>query len=231
MKRGRVAIGRRSQSITPSTRWCPSTTSSNGHQSSGRVPPVTSCGQASAVVPPQATFDPGQNIVALWIPAFSAVTHTGSAAFHQNGSLLSSMVNLPPGAGDILHVVRDDAVAIGALAGDERPVIGEGLGREGGAHRRRDPARGERAQHRRHPAIEIIGAEAVDRDEDRHRRPRLGAAGGGFRGPAPARWRRPGGGRRGRPRRSWNTSASAASLTGFRCWRKSIARSRAARSR
>ena len=90
---------------------------------------------------------------------------------------------------DVLHRVRDDAVAIGPEAGDERPVVREGLGGERRPHRRADPACGERIEVRRHPARAVIGAEAVDRDEDRDGRPRFraqraGARSGGGRGDA-----------------------------------------------
>ena len=39
--------------------------------------------QLDAFVPPQGTLEPGQNMVAVRTPAFSAVTQMGSASFHQ----------------------------------------------------------------------------------------------------------------------------------------------------
>ena len=69
-------------------------------------------------------------------------------------------------AAGVLHAVGDDAIAVGPVARDDRPVIGEGLGGEGGAHRRFDPVGAQRCELRRHATLEIIGAKAVDRDED-----------------------------------------------------------------
>src|SRR3546814_2800522 len=54
------------------------------------------CGQSAARVPPQATLAPGQNIVAVRMPAFSASTQIGEAAFHQKGSSLA-IVKISPG--------------------------------------------------------------------------------------------------------------------------------------
>src|SRR3546814_18129249 len=54
------------------------------------------CGQSAARVPPQATLAPGQNIVAVRMPAFSASTQIGEAAFHQKGSSLA-IVEISPG--------------------------------------------------------------------------------------------------------------------------------------
>jgi len=95
-KRGRVAAGRRSQSITESTRCSPVTAWLNCCQSSGRVAFATAPWLSGSNVPPQPTLAPGQNIVAVRTPAFSAVTQIGSASFHQKGSSLA-MVKVSPG--------------------------------------------------------------------------------------------------------------------------------------
>src|SRR3546814_5850414 len=68
----------------------------NCAQSLGRVPPLILCGHSAASLPPQATFDPGQNNVPVRTPAFSAVTQIGSASFHQKGSSVA-MVKVSPG--------------------------------------------------------------------------------------------------------------------------------------
>ena len=72
--------------MTASTRWWPVICWLNSCQSCGRVPLATGCGHCGSRTPPQATLLPGQNIVAVRIPAFSAVTHRGSPPFHQKGS-------------------------------------------------------------------------------------------------------------------------------------------------
>ena len=74
----------------------------------------------------------------------------------------------------IFHGVADNAVMIGGLAGYQGPVIGEGLAREGRAHRTIYAGSRESAEIGRDPAFEIIGPEAVDRDQYRDRIAYLG---------------------------------------------------------
>jgi len=78
-----MAAGRRSQSSTALTRWTGETAPLNCCQSLGRMPPVTDFQGPLAMVPPQATSEPGQNMVAVRMPLFSAVTQIGSASSHQ----------------------------------------------------------------------------------------------------------------------------------------------------
>ncbi|PAV93249.1 hypothetical protein WR25_12916 [Diploscapter pachys] len=62
----------------------------------GRVAFATWPWLSGSNVPPQPTLAPGQNIVAVRTPAFSAVTQIGSPSFHQKGSSLA-MVKVSPG--------------------------------------------------------------------------------------------------------------------------------------
>ncbi len=78
------------------------------------------------------------------------------------------------GARGIFHAVGGDAVMIGHQAGHQRPVIGEGLGREGRPHRRARTVAGQLRERRGQPAFEIVRVEAVDRYQDRYRFALLG---------------------------------------------------------
>ena len=67
----------------------------------------------------------------------------------------------------IPHIVVDDAVAIRPQACHQRVVIGEGERREAWSHRvGSDTARRQRRDVGAHPAAQIIGAQAINGDED-----------------------------------------------------------------
>ena len=74
------------------------------------------------------------------------------------------------GADGVDHHVTDNAVAVGALAGDDGIMVGKGLAGEARPHRRRDAALAEFGEIGRQPALEIVGTHPVDRDQDRDRR-------------------------------------------------------------
>ena len=69
----------------------------------------------------------------------------------------------------IFHGVADYAVMIGCFPSNQRPVIGEGLAREGRAHRTVDAGRCQCLQIGGDPPFQIVWTEAVDRDQDRDR--------------------------------------------------------------
>ena len=102
---------------------------------------------------------------------FSAVTQIGSAPFHQRPSpAFSAALLLEVAERRVAHDVVHDAVAIRPQAGHQRVVVRE---RERGI--RRPHAVGAHAgvrearQVRRESAVEVIRAEAIDRDQQ-HRR-------------------------------------------------------------
>ncbi len=64
------------------------------------------------------------------------------------------------------HIVADDPVGVGALAGDHRIMIGKGLGREGRTQLSMRALGGEAREVGGDASIQIVGAKAVDRDQD-----------------------------------------------------------------
>jgi hypothetical protein len=120
-------------------------------------------------MPSCGTSDPGQNIVAVRIPARSAVIQIGLRPPEGVQRLVVVHPIRHARQARILHDILDDTVAVGPEAGDERLVVGEGLGREGGPHRPGDPAGGERGEIGRDAALQIVRPEAVDRHEYGHR--------------------------------------------------------------
>jgi hypothetical protein len=131
--------------------------------------------------------DPGQNMVAVFTPCRSAETQIGSPlippAAIGDGLLVAEREAAQFG---VDHVVADDAVVIGMQARDQGVVIGEGHAGEGRLHRPRCALGRQLRQHRRRPALQIVGAETVNGDQDDvrrlnrldRRRGRRGGAGG-----------------------------------------------------
>ena len=80
------------------------------------------------------------------------------------------------------HRIADDAIIIGPLASDERVVIGKGLGRKTGPHRRAGALGSDGRDVLADPTIQIVGAKAVDAYQDDRRGRVLGCRVRGRRG-------------------------------------------------
>ena len=148
-------MGSSSQASTWSTRASALTSWSNGSQRCGRRPWIG----ASL---------PGQNIVALRSPAFSRADPDRLAAPPVAVAHRFAIGQAERPQRVVRHAVVDDAVAVGTQTGDEA-CSGWGksaTGRTDSSIARARPRWRSRARFGVRPQVEVVGAEAVDGDQD-----------------------------------------------------------------